>query len=356
MTGNIIIRQALRTDLNALLTFLKDHWRSDHVFVKKPELLIWQHQDPDNEEVITFLLALQQEVGNSPGRIIAVLGYIPFRRFAPRENWTGLSLAIWKVRDDVRVPGLGLRLLKWLDKMLEPEFIFAIGISEEVVPLYELLKYQAGSLHQSALFLSAPTGTHIAANTEEHMFGLAKDVGDISLLKINANNINNHFCSEIDELGKIAYPHKSWDYLSNRFLQHPIYMYFLIGIQFKKQLKGLLILRKHSIEINGNIVSILRAVDYLGSSELLAKCGGSLQRLLTEERCEYIDIMHLGLDEEDLERAGFVSQNKNPSLILPNYFEPFERRNVEIKLAYKSRFDRNIRLMRADSDQDRPNM
>jgi hypothetical protein len=43
-------------------------------------------------------------------------------------------------------------------------------------------------------------------------------------------------------------------------------------------------------------------------------------------------------------------------LVLPNYFSPFERRNVEIEFAYKVTDDTTpVRLFRADSDQDRPN-
>ena len=46
-------------------------------------------------------------------------------------------------------------------------------------------------------------------------------------------------------------------------------------------------------------------------------------------------------------------------MVLPNYFSPFERRNVEIELAvrvFDPEWEGPLRLFRADSDQDRPNL
>jgi hypothetical protein len=42
------------------------------------------------------------------------------------------------------------------------------------------------------------------------------------------------------------------------------------------------------------------------------------------------------------------------NLIIPNYFEPFEQKNVKIELAYKADFP--YVAFKGDSDQDRPNI
>jgi len=52
---------------------------------------------------------------------------------------------------------------------------------------------------------------------------------------------------------------------------------------------------------------------------------------------------------------GFI-QNVD-SIILPNYFEPLEIRNVEVDFAYKSNSKSgSLSIFRGDSDQDRPNL
>lgn len=66
--------------------------------------------------------------------------------------------------------------------------------------------------------------------------------------------------------------------------------------------------------------------------------------------------MHWGIDPRVLAAAGFIRATDAPGLVLPNYFAPFEARNIEIEMAYRV-FDGDtpVRFFRADSDQDRPN-
>ena len=75
-----------------------------------------------------------------------------------------------------------------------------------------------------------------------------------------------------------------------------------------------------------------------------------------ERSAEYIDISHVGLDESVLEAGGFINKAKT-NLIVPNYFEPFNMRNIELGYTFKS-IDKNEQAIffKADADQDRPNL
>ena len=50
---------------------------------------------------------------------------------------------------------------------------------------------------------------------------------------------------------------------------------------------------------------------------------------------------------------GFLEKN-NDHEVIPNYFEPFLKKNVSIEFAYKAK-ENNYAIFKADSDQDRPN-
>jgi len=50
---------------------------------------------------------------------------------------------------------------------------------------------------------------------------------------------------------------------------------------------------------------------------------------------------------------GFLEKN-NDHEVIPNYFEPFLKKNVNIRFAYKAK-EHNYAIFKADSDQDRPN-
>ena len=71
---------------------------------------------------------------------------------------------------------------------------------------------------------------------------------------------------------------------------------------------------------------------------------------------EYIDIFSLGLSEKILSKAGFIKINKKrKNIIIPNYFEPFIRRNIDIKYFTDLKNLKNLRIFKSDGDQDRPN-
>lgn len=72
--------------------------------------------------------------------------------------------------------------------------------------------------------------------------------------------------------------------------------------------------------------------------------------------CEYVDVVQFGIDVDALHAVGFVDRQVMPGLIIPNYFEPLSLMNVEVSFALRASGDLPVRLFRADSDQDRPNL
>ena len=63
--------------------------------------------------------------------------------------------------------------------------------------------------------------------------------------------------------------------------------------------------------------------------------------------------MHWGIDAAILREGGFVSLTDDADLVVPNYFSPFERHNVQVELAVKVLDDDTPEpaLFRADADQ-----
>ena len=45
---------------------------------------------------------------------------------------------------------------------------------------------------------------------------------------------------------------------------------------------------------------------------------------------EYLDFYCYGVNERIIKTAGFEKNNFNKKIIVPNYFEPFEKRNVKL--------------------------
>lgn len=139
------------------------------------------------------------------------------------------------------------------------------------------------------------------------------------------------------------------EYLRNRYLRHPVYHYFFLGLFSELTLKAILVCR----ECEGNGSKVIRIVDTLG--ELGGYIYPSIQKILQTEEYEYVDFLNYGIDKTVFTEMGFKELDfDNDQLILPNYFEPFERRNVKMTVVYKAKF--HYVAFKGDADQDRPNV
>ncbi len=98
---------------------------------------------------------------------------------------------------------------------------------------------------------------------------------------------------------------------------------------------------------------VLRVIDYMGDVGELKYLGGAFEELIHVSEYEYIDFYCYGVDEEILNKAGFVKKQFNDVNIIPNYFEPFVQQNIDINFA-TSEAD-NFYMFKGDGDQDRPN-
>lgn len=349
--GVIRTRLAEDADRAALIGFVRDHWAARHVFVIDPEVFDWQYRQADGR--INMMLA-EDVAEDGSAVVLGVLGFIPMGRFDPDLGDRDILLALWKVRDDIAPPGLGLRLLKAIQAQLKPRLIAAIGISDMVGPIYRALGYTLDHLCHAAILNPAARGqTRLAQNVPERAFDEAPSPATRTLRPLDPARD----AAAIQRLAAAAGLPKSWAYIRDRYLDHPWYDYDLRLVLRDGQPEALLIWR--AVEAEG--ARILRIVDVIGGTGWLAEGAVLLRPELTG--VEYIDIMGCGLDPETLRQGSFVSPDWCDGLILPNYFAPYEARNIRIALSWK-RFGGTVDvtdapapllLFRADSDQDRPN-
>ena len=145
-------------------------------------------------------------------------------------------------------------------------------------------------------------------------------------------------------------PTKSIEYINNRFLNHPIYTYKIFKIVKSREILGLIITRIQSY----NNSRAIRIVDYYGDEKYMEGLLTEFQKLLVKYDAEYIDFYNHGFSEETMSRSGFLRREKGSEIIVPNYFEPFEKRNIDLDFLCRS--DVDFTICRADSDQDRPNI
>lgn len=334
-------RVAEDSDSGQILSFLEKNWRKDHVFVTNPSLMHWQHGDAVAKS-LNFVLA------ETHSAIVAILGFIPFRRFDPSLPADSIALAIWK-RTDEAERGTGFLMLQWLIDEKSPATVIALGLNAGTLPIYQRLGFTEGVMGHFALFRmglthSIITGQSIPPRPSlESGLSLAEEVGNVSHLRD----------SNIERLLTSNFPPKSIAYYRERFENHPWFTYSFATLVAGTTTELLLVYRV--IEIEG--ARVLRVVDIAGDVEQLPRGASALSDLVSNHDAEYLDIVAVGLNDTTMNNAGFVSREANPNLVLPNYFDPFERRNVDVLFAFKTAGSHSgtYHFHPADSDQDRPN-
>jgi len=343
---DFIIRLANNDDRPAIIGFLREHWSHDHILVQSSALFDWQHLSSTHPGQLNFVLALH----TTSQAVLAILGFIPISQFSLCTEWSETFLAIWKARDDVRCVGLGAQLHKYLILRTQPAMIGAVGLSRMVVPIYRALGYQTGLLDHHVVFNPHRRTFSIASGVErQHIPAVVRPdpaTRCIPLIDAPGSPILEALCTG-------AVPRKTWHYVRRRYFQHPFYRYHVFGLFLDGTPRAILIARK----VQENDSAVLRVSDYLGDATVLPRFQGALQEILATENAEYLDIYQHGIDDNILTAAGFLNRRQQPSLIVPNYFEPFVAANIELDFAYKQcdpSLD-GIRIFRGDADQDRPN-
>ncbi|MEX0333113.1 hypothetical protein [Vibrio tubiashii] len=331
----IKIKQCELFEVDELLKFIDNEWKKDHIFTRDRELFDWQHK---SEKCYNFVLAKEGE------EILGVLGYIPTSQYSPKlEINNEIWLAIWKIKDGVNKPGLGLMLLNYLKKTLNNPTICSLGLSKEVVPIYKALKYQVGTLSHRAFFNQDMTRFSIASPNGKHK------------VKVYNNNFSYEIVDGMRPLSNTeesslftSNPKKDREYLEGRYFNHPRYKYRSCFIyDGNNKLLVAFIFR----EIKVYDANIARVVDSFGESLIQSKYNGVISKFITDNSFEYLDMVSNLKDEPN---SGFLEACDE--IIIPNYFEPFIKENVKVDFAYKTNASHDLVIYRGDSDQDRPNI
>ena len=326
------ITRLIRTkEVTLLQQFIREHWRNDHVFTRNRILLEWQHLSTVDPDSLNFIAAFNKRTNE----IDAIRGYISPNHFDNTIQHTDIWFAIWKNRDDCNNKSLGLAIYFALIKMLKPRSIGSIGMTDKAREIYKKLGYNVGVLDHFYI-----------SNEKKQHFTIAK----LEAHQQNPPQEKKYSFTNWDQQEfplTLSIPTKSTRYLINRYIKHPIYKYKIKSIRLNGKCHALFVYRK----IHVGTASCLRIVDWQGafSTENIAS---HFQAILEKENSEYIDLLCFTPEQDKITLMGF--KEKGFSEIIPEYFEPFIKKNIHISYAYKSKTSYTI--FKGDSDQDRPSI
>ncbi|PLT35491.1 hypothetical protein [Bacillus sp. V5-8f] len=360
------------SETNELQQGINDIWGKNHILVREEKLLKYMFfENPSKNKFIddnhySFLGAWKN------GRLIAILGIMPFNLNIQGRKEVGCSLANWAVLQENRNSGAGLALMQEVQKF-QPSVILALGINENVALLYKMMGWKV--LYETPRWI----GILNKEKTIDKMLG-----GDHGLLRywkeVKAVQTNsNYIVNEVNDLEKEKWDKFYWEYFAKqsagftrdysfikwRYLLHPYFKYkVLLCIDADGNYKGLAIIRIENV-LNGE--SIGRIVEFISSDQDSAISLANSLINIDKDMLFFDFFCFSSISTWGLEAVGFKRTLKSltDNLVVPLRFQPLDLEVTNLMASmyvtpkllkeYNIIKDNLWYVTKGDADQDRPN-
>lgn len=329
----LTIRMATAADEPRIVDFIRENWKGNQTLVNSPEIFRYQYMTYTD---CGFVIAEED------GQIIGIKGYVPMNRTENPDVAAALAIVVKNNH-----PMLNMEIQRFLEKQTNSRAMYSTGLNPNTAArIYPLFRYKVDKLKQYYM-LSDKEDYKVASIAHKEL--LPAGGSDTLRLFRGLEEMQRCFHSEAFASQQ---PYKDDSYLLYRYFAHPIYHYDVYGVFPTGEDTARALVVGREIDVDGTCV--LRIVDYIGDRSRIPHIGSALRRLLEEKNYEFLDFMCYGLPEEDLEAAGFSRRQEQDENIIPNYYEPFVRKNVDI-VFFAKKID-GLLICKADGDQDRPNV
>lgn len=320
-----MIRFAQIEDIPSIMTFIDMYWKKDHILAKDRSVFDYMYV---RDDCVNMVISIE---GNT---IDGILGFV---KYSDRN----ICLALWKTLKS-KSGMLGLMLYDYLIQELKPNRVATAGVNPDTTKtIYEFLGFTFGKMNHYYRLLNKDN-YNIASINKKIVSSIVNNKEEIVFKRIN--NVD-----ELKQLNLVINKNaftKDYRFIETKYFNCPKYIYELYLIE-KDSRKLIVVLRKQDV----NDSCCYRIVDMLGEYELLKYSTYKLEELANKENCEYIDCYCCGVEKQLFTESGFEDIEDSDNII-PEYFYPFERRNIDI---YYCAQNRNQVLFKGDGDMDRPN-
>ena len=330
--NKITIRFATESDIPAVMNFIDTHWKKGHILGNNEELFRYEWL---RNGKVSVAIALEGK------EIVGMEGFIPYG-----DKKRDIMMTLWKVIKTGN-PLLGMAILDFIKNNADARTISSPGINAKTVELYQYLGYETGKMTQWYR-LNSKIDDYKIASIKNKDIPRASNT-NYKLIKFNDFTELEKLFSFNEYYDTNPCPLKESWYVKHRYFQHPTYQYDIYGIVDDKptNCKTLLVFRVQDASNS----HCLRLVDIIGDADLLYHVTTQIDQILQVDNLEYVDFYETGMDDISMEKSGWMKVKESGNII-PNYFAPFLQENIDI--IFFTSAD-NIKLFKADGDQDRPN-
>lgn len=328
----VTIRRAVYEDIPDIMQFMDEHWKKGNILATNREFFEWQFVDDGK---VNMFLGVDEE----NGRIYGIMGAIVYNK-SPRPDISGCTWQTIKSEN----PVLGIDLVKHMYAQLKPRYACSAGLTKKAMRIYELQGMVPTAMDH--YYRLADKSDYVIAKVGEKIIPAAEQTG-YSLQRIHSVEEMKGIISEGELAGQIL--SKDYGYIGKRYFGHPVYQYDIWKIlDAQKNSRSVLITREEKVERE----KICKIIDYYGNPDDFRYITNALDSLMEKRGYEFVDIYSYGIPTDLYEQAGFCRCDETCMNIIPNYFHPFVRENITLRMI--DPVIPGLRLFRGDGDQDRP--
>lgn len=329
----ITVRRAIIKDIPMIMQFLDEHWLKGYALAHNRDLFNWQFVRGDKVNIWIG-------VDDDNKKMYAMQGGIIYRS----GDHADVSGMLW-IAIKSNNPLLAMEVGDAMYKELCPRNTFSIGLLKDAVKV--LKRVGKKIVYCDHYYRLADKEQYEIAVIKEKIIPHVQDYG-YTLKEFTDLSTFKEIITEKTLIE--SSPSKDYNYIEWRYWNHPVFNYhkwFICDNEGKKV--SVLITR----EENYNNCKTCKIIDYYGDENSFSKIGKEIDRIMIDNRYEYIDVYSYGISEQVYKSAGFIKCDASSQNIITNLFQPYVAQNTDLALIEPVE---NTRLFRGDSDQDKPRL
>ena len=325
------IRFLSNKEVNKFQSFVETNWKKNHILAKNKQVVSFFYNNK-NKKRLNILGMFKQNI------LVGVLGLITFKNWDINLNndiFMAFMTKSSKFKEDIT-----FRFFNIINKEIKPNLLAVSGFNSKIELIYKRLGHIYNFSH---FYILNPK---LKPKISRKLLLKKKQLSKKTNLTLKISNKINYLPPSQ------YYPKKSLTYFRSKYIQNPFYNYFVINFYEKKKIVFFFICKK--IYVKNFNRSVYRIIDFCGRIKKNYDLNYLLSNLIIKDGIEYIDFRCVEYNNKIINNLGF-SKKKSYQLI-PDYFEPFVKKNIDLKLCiFKNKY-KNLLIFKGDGDQDRPNI
>ena len=329
-----------KSNIKTVQKFINKNFKKNHIISRNKKVFDWLYYNK-YEKKYNFIFEKKNE------NIISFLGIVKNSKFSDKlKKMETVWLTTWVAKKNEL--GAGLKILNYAIKNYTYNKIGTIGCSEEVKKIYKYLGFFTCHMTQYYIpNIQIKNYRIIKFKKSYQKFNKSDLINKIISLKIvNKINFNEFYNNKIKYIKMFS---KNEDYFKNKYIENPFYNYIIYEFKIKKKLLGYYFAR----EILYRDRKCLRIVDFFGNIKNIFDTSEMFKKIIEDKKYEFVDMYFFG---NDTNKSLFIKNNFNKNIIIPNFFEPFMKKNIRINFAILQKKTTKLLLFKGDCDQERPNI